>query len=252
MLSRTMHRARRKVNHVQTKRDLGFIEGDLIECLNAGDGSWWMGRLKRDRRMTGLFPSNFVRVLDESFQPWARNASPMANKAARTPSHTPAPPPPKTKSTFRKPFRAYAAAGPPNPAAAAREVQLKIGGLAPTPGGSVSKHKPYSSMKRSSTESRDSVSPVPTPNTAHKLRAVSPVPRRGSNLQVCLRASSPAPPPAPVHRARSPAPSFQHPPYSRVPSPLPCDDPESPPPPPPPPHRVLYNPSRAPSPAPNA
>ncbi|KAL9107177.1 MAG: hypothetical protein Q9227_007877 [Pyrenula ochraceoflavens] len=49
----------------ETKKDLGFVEGDIIECLNAGDGSWWMGRLKRDRRMVGLFPSNFVVVLDE-------------------------------------------------------------------------------------------------------------------------------------------------------------------------------------------
>lgn len=48
----------------QTKKDLGFIEGDLIECLNAGDGSWWMGRLKRDKRQIGLFPSNFVVLLE--------------------------------------------------------------------------------------------------------------------------------------------------------------------------------------------
>src|SRR3954471_6982835 len=66
----------------ESKRDLGFIEGDLIECLNAGDGSWWMGRLKRDRRMVGLFPSNFVELLDESFQPWSRNASPMTHNGS--------------------------------------------------------------------------------------------------------------------------------------------------------------------------
>jgi hypothetical protein len=34
----------------ETKRDLGFVEGDLIEALNAGDGLWWMGRLRRDPR----------------------------------------------------------------------------------------------------------------------------------------------------------------------------------------------------------
>ena len=49
----------------ESKQDLGFLKGDLIECLNAGDGSWWMGRLHRDRRIMGLFPSNFVEVLFE-------------------------------------------------------------------------------------------------------------------------------------------------------------------------------------------
>ncbi|QIX02439.1 hypothetical protein AMS68_007956 [Peltaster fructicola] len=61
----------------ENKKDLGFIEGDLIEALNAGDGLWWVGRLRRDPRAIGSFPSNFVKVLDESFQPApnSRNAS---------------------------------------------------------------------------------------------------------------------------------------------------------------------------------
>ncbi|KAJ5665239.1 uncharacterized protein N7477_007687 [Penicillium maclennaniae] len=53
----------------ETSRDLGFVEGDLIECLNAGDGQWWMGRLRRDRRAVGLFPSNFVELMSEDFVP---------------------------------------------------------------------------------------------------------------------------------------------------------------------------------------
>ncbi|KAF3940780.1 hypothetical protein ABW19_dt0208780 [Dactylella cylindrospora] len=60
----------------ETKRDLGFVEGDLIECLNAGDGAWWMGRLKRDRRQVGLFPSNFVEVLPDN-RPVTPIASPV-------------------------------------------------------------------------------------------------------------------------------------------------------------------------------
>lgn len=44
--------------------DLGFIEGDIIEVDSFGDGNWWHGKLKRNK-MTGNFPSNFVRVLDE-------------------------------------------------------------------------------------------------------------------------------------------------------------------------------------------
>uniref|UniRef100_A0A060SX57 ARAD1A06534p n=1 Tax=Blastobotrys adeninivorans TaxID=409370 RepID=A0A060SX57_BLAAD len=49
----------------EEKNDLGFIEGDVIEVLNTGDGSWWMGRLKRNK-MVGSFPSNFVELIDMS------------------------------------------------------------------------------------------------------------------------------------------------------------------------------------------
>uniref|UniRef100_L2FJR5 Cytokinesis protein cyk3 n=1 Tax=Colletotrichum fructicola (strain Nara gc5) TaxID=1213859 RepID=L2FJR5_COLFN len=88
---------------VLSKRDLGFIEGDLIECLNAGDGSWWTGRLWRDRRTVGVFPSNFVEVLPSDFRPTTRSASPL-------PDQTPSPSTPQKSRTFRKPFEAYAKA----------------------------------------------------------------------------------------------------------------------------------------------
>lgn len=42
-----------------TPEDLGFIEGDLIEVINTGDGNWWNGILKRNK-VKGSFPSNFV------------------------------------------------------------------------------------------------------------------------------------------------------------------------------------------------
>ncbi|KAK4152634.1 hypothetical protein C8A00DRAFT_16075 [Chaetomidium leptoderma] len=90
----------------ESKRDLGFIEGDLIECLNAGDGSWWTGRLWRDRRAVGLFPSNFVERLPDSFRPTTRATSPLPAS-----SHTPSPKgTPQKSKTFRKPFEAYAKA----------------------------------------------------------------------------------------------------------------------------------------------
>ena len=90
----------------ETKRDLGFVEGDLIECLNAGDGQWWMGRLRRDRRMAGLFPSNFVEVLREDFVPVNRPTSPMV-KAGPSPITNPTAAPKKQKTVFRKPFQAH-------------------------------------------------------------------------------------------------------------------------------------------------
>ncbi|KAE8150102.1 hypothetical protein BDV25DRAFT_140157 [Aspergillus avenaceus] len=90
----------------ETKRDLGFVEGDLIECLNAGDGQWWMGRLRRDRRMVGLFPSNFVEVLGENFVPVTRTTSPMI-QAAQSPITNPTSAPKKQKTVFRRPFQAH-------------------------------------------------------------------------------------------------------------------------------------------------
>ncbi|KAL4964421.1 putative SH3 domain protein (Cyk3) [Aspergillus stella-maris] len=90
----------------ETKRDLGFIEGDLIECLNAGDGQWWMGRLRRDRRMMGLFPSNFVQLLGEDFVPVTRSISPMV-PAAASPITNPTSAPKKQKTVWRKPFQAH-------------------------------------------------------------------------------------------------------------------------------------------------
>ncbi|KAK9454664.1 hypothetical protein V1511DRAFT_358554 [Dipodascopsis uninucleata] len=44
--------------------DLGFIEGDLIECIGLGDGQWWVGRLKRNKAV-GHFPSNYVTIIEQ-------------------------------------------------------------------------------------------------------------------------------------------------------------------------------------------
>ncbi|KAI9889668.1 MAG: cytokinesis protein 3 [Vezdaea aestivalis] len=101
------------------------MEGDLIECLNAGDGSWWMGRLRRDKRMVGLFPSNFVQVLEDDFRPVSRATSPLPPVNASvsgTPTTKGGPltggsPQKAGMSSFRKPFQAYARAASPNPAA---------------------------------------------------------------------------------------------------------------------------------------
>ncbi|KAJ5735804.1 uncharacterized protein N7483_000929 [Penicillium malachiteum] len=90
----------------ETNRDLGFVEGDLIECLNAGDGQWWMGRLRRDKRAVGLFPSNFVELMSEDFVPVSRDTSPMV-QAGSSPIHNPTSAPKKQKTVFRKPFQAH-------------------------------------------------------------------------------------------------------------------------------------------------
>lgn len=56
------------------EEDLGFIEGDIIEVDNLGDGNWWYGRLKRNK-MRGSFPSNYVELIKSDFQNFARDQS---------------------------------------------------------------------------------------------------------------------------------------------------------------------------------
>lgn len=65
-----------------------------------------MGRLRRDRRMMGQFPSNFVEVLGEDFVPVSRSVSPMV-PAGRSPITNPTSAPKKQKTVFRKPFQAH-------------------------------------------------------------------------------------------------------------------------------------------------
>ncbi|KAI9674609.1 MAG: cytokinesis protein 3 [Trizodia sp. TS-e1964] len=227
----------------ETKRDLGFVEGDLIECLNAGDGSWWMGRLRRDRRMMGMFPSNFVQVLEEDFQPASRLHSPMpgyqgnGSNGARHASPNPtgmasresSPQLPQKSKTFRKPFEAYASSTP--------RTNISSRGSSPLPQKSPSKafRRPFQAYSTAS-------SPNPTPESPIKAqhRAPSPNPNIRSLREI---QASPEPPPASYSRVPSPAPSVSYTAYSRGPSPNPYQTMgSSPPPPAPPPHRVAYQP----------
>jgi len=94
----------------------------MIECLNAGDGQWWTGRLRRDPRQVGVFPCNFVQVMP-NWQPSSRSPSPLP------PSPNAEKPQVQKKSTWRKPFQAYSQAGSPNPDAAARHLKGRDDGL---------------------------------------------------------------------------------------------------------------------------
>lgn len=47
----------------ESPQDLGFVEGDIIEVLNNGDGDWWTGKLKRNK-LVGIFPRNFVEYVN--------------------------------------------------------------------------------------------------------------------------------------------------------------------------------------------
>ncbi|QLQ77996.1 hypothetical protein HG537_0A02430 [Torulaspora globosa] len=48
----------------QTKGDLGFLEGDVMEVTRI-TGDWFYGRLLRNKKCSGYFPNNFVHVLEE-------------------------------------------------------------------------------------------------------------------------------------------------------------------------------------------
>ncbi|KAL9945226.1 cytokinesis protein 3 [Verticillium nonalfalfae] len=257
----------------ESKRDLGFIEGDLIECLNAGDGSWWTGKLWRDRRTVGVFPSNFVELLPPNFRPTTRSVSPL-------PDNTPGPKPvPQKSKTFRKPFEAYAKAPHyttakqpevvrESPHTRARDNSASSYqppahlGRSPSPAPPLQHHRSYDARAPSpaphqqygSYNSR-APSPAPPPQQQHRYdyRAASPAPpqQRSYDFRAAspappqprsydFRAASPAPPPQRNHdfRAASPAPPQQqhHRNDFRAASPAP-------------PHHVDYG-SRAPSPAP--
>ncbi|KAL1297752.1 hypothetical protein AAFC00_006290 [Neodothiora populina] len=204
----------------ETKKDLGFIEGDLIECLNAGDGSWWMGRLRRDRRMVGLFPSNFVQVLDQDFQPApiSRNMTPTKSGNQASPS------PQKQKSVFRKPFQGY------------KEFGYRDDGFNSQPGiadkdrPQKKKFSPYSSMKTASAPGQAPKPNAPSPLKEEAPRIPSPPPRRGHRSHSRAPSPSPmmmnsapsntirshSPAPSAMYRASSPAPPSAH---YRAPSP---------------------------------
>jgi len=234
----------------ESKKDLGFVEGDLIECLNAGDGSWWMGRLRRDKRAMGLFPSNFVQVLDETFHPVSRASSHMPGSATGSLS-TPKSSPQKSK-TFRKPFQAYAAAAPPKPTAAAAHLDNRSLGTSPTPSRQWSALK-ISSASPSRQPSYLQTSSSPSRRPSYLQTSSSPT-RQSSSLQHPSKPSSSGRTSAFDDRAPSPAPPthFQQAPDSPDQD---EDDVGSPPPPPPPPHRVAYNapppPRATPSPTPS-
>lgn len=248
----------------ESKRDLGFVEGDLIECLNAGDGSWWMGRLRRDKRAVGLFPSNFVKVLDESFQPVSRVSSSLPPSS---PSGSLSKAPQKTKAA-RKPFQSYAETGPLKQTATADTVSNSIvKTLTPSPRAtrhsshltspnkSPSRQPSYlqgpsrqpSYLQTSSSPARQpsylSTSTSPIRQSSHQQYATQPPCPSGHNSAL----GSCAPSPAPLTLCREPSPA-DFPSYEEN-----EDELESPPP-PPPPHRVPYNappPRATPSPTPS-
>ncbi|KAL7936711.1 cohesin loading factor domain-containing protein [Trichoderma chlorosporum] len=194
----------------ESKRDLGFIEGDLIECLNAGDGSWWVGRLFRDRRTVGSFPSNFVEVLPDDFRP------------TKTPS--PIPPPiasgskavPQKSRTFRKPFEAYAKAPHyttakqpetfrETPASRLKEKPSRVSTTTSRSRGNSAANSNTALVLARNAHGDGSRAPSPSisPANAYGSRAPSPAPSMGrppSRLENMTRSDSPPPPAPPPHR----------------------------------------------------
>ncbi|KAI1341984.1 hypothetical protein F5Y15DRAFT_329438 [Xylariaceae sp. FL0016] len=218
----------------ESTRDLGFVEGDLIECLNAGDGSWWTGRLRRNKTV-GVFPSNFVEILPDDFRPVNRSISPL------TSSNTPSPTTSTVKSKpkiFRKPFEAYSKAPhyttakqpetfrdmsntPPrqNSGGSFRNGAHQGANRAPSPhqnrGYSSRAPSPQPSMHTYNARAR---TPSPLINS-YSTRAPSPSPLINPYN---VRAPSPQPPMSSPHpRALSPGPPQLYDYHQRTPSPQP-------------------------------
>ena len=165
--------------------------------------------------MMGLFPSNFVEVLDDSFRPASRASSPLPDRSPSPNPFNPQPPQKMKTKAFRKPFQAYAA---PDQAA----------------------------LKRAELQKKDSLSssraPSPNPMSVHdNIRGIPSPNIHGYGS----RAVSPAQPTHYGSRAASPAPSFQH--GSNSQSRAASQSPQfaSPPPPVPPPHRSAFTPHKS-------
>ncbi|KAL2409063.1 cytokinesis protein 3 [Exophiala dermatitidis] len=200
----------------ETDKDLGFIEGDLIECLNAGDGSWWMGRLRRDKRMMGLFPSNFVVVLEDNFVPMSRSVSPLPELARTGSGNRNSSAEKKERAKSRRPFQGYKNAKTPTGTLSSAPQQAR-----PT---TASAQQPYDPRNPPSTVLWQQRPPSRAPS-----RTPSPMPLQEIG-------SSPPPPPPPhrvlggqngsISRAHSPAPDTfdmngRYQSFSRTPSPAP-------------------------------
>ncbi|KAL2888672.1 variant sh3 domain-containing protein [Ceratocystis lukuohia] len=200
------------------KRDLGFMEGDLIECLNAGDGSWWTGRLYRDRRTVGSFPSNFVEVLPESFRPMTRSVSPLPANNTPVPGATGTS---KNKS-FRKPFEAYAKA--PHYTTAKQPVTHVGGGKEPIAPKKEAPPPKTVSLARKSRDSAPNSSPAQMANRMNttygnnnaNTRSAGPH-TTGQSYGSNNRAVSPAPPLQTTYVPRSVSPVIHHQGYTPSP-----------------------------------
>ncbi|OCT52694.1 SH3 domain containing protein [Cladophialophora carrionii] len=190
----------------ETDRDLGFVEGDLIECLNAGDGSWWMGRLHRDKRMMGLFPSNFVAVLGDDFVPMRRSVSPMpdlqkSDSTSKNPSAQLQEKKEKAKS--RRPFSGYKHAKGPTTTTTALPKQAVEYDPRNPPSTVLWQQRPASrapSRSPSPMPHHEIGSSPPPPPPPHRIiggRAASPAPQpfdMNDRYQTFSRTPSPAPP----------------------------------------------------------
>ena len=205
-----------------------------------------MGRLRRDRRMMGLFPSNFVQVLDESFQPQNRTPSPMPHRSSSTDvskiansggnSERDTPTKPKTK--FRKPFQAYHAASKVNSGNSGKCATESASQKSDSKSRENLKRTPFSSMKINSNHSRSASPSAPTLSEPQTLEIT---PEKSRQLQTHFRSRSPLPPIQNNSKSGSePLTLVSGVTNSHVQHSMRDDVKSSPPPPPPPPHRIIY------------
>ncbi|KAL9613277.1 MAG: hypothetical protein Q9167_002186 [Letrouitia subvulpina] len=155
--------------------------GDLILCLNAGDGSWWTGKLHRDPRCIGSFPSNFVKVLDEDFQPQSRATSPLPGGSTSGSKLTP--------QKSRKPFHSYKKATAERPTSQMLQsphTESRESSLSP------SRQPSYSSRTATPSRTNSLIPRLPSP-------APSSVSRKHSSTSFAYdgEGSCSSPPPAP-------------------------------------------------------
>ena len=177
----------------------------------------------------GLFPSNFVQVLESNFVPVSRATSPMPGQGANGNSIRSASPNPQAKkSKTPKPFQSYGKAPSPGPTIKSQGVATRAAAPSPSPirsPGHPQQFTQLSTFEGNSPYSSRAPSPAPPIHRYAPSRGPSPSPYDDFGSP-----PPPAPPPhrvaydAPAPRATpSPTPSMndRYPTFSRAQSPIP-------------------------------
>ncbi|KAG9012020.1 hypothetical protein FRB94_006820 [Tulasnella sp. JGI-2019a] len=178
-------RARVEFNYEATE-DIGIdlIEGEIITHIMAMNNGWWFGT--RPDGIIGLFPANYVEVIEEAAEP----------KLETVPLLTPSPAPPPPSFTPGKPAQKDFAPPPPPLVAPGKPAQKQF--TPPPPPPPVTPGKPTQ---------KDFIPPPPPPPVAPRKPAQRTPPPPPPPVKLGQRkAAPPPPPPPPVKPSRRKAP----------------------------------------------
>lgn len=179
----------------QTKGDLGFLEGDIMEVTRVA-GDWFYGRLLRNKKCAGYFPNNFVIPLEERLN----EAIPLVADMSNTVSSKVSIPPVPSRSVHKQQSKmTYSQSSPTLPKLSRRSTDIEQSSRTRDDIGDYSMKRP-SYRRQDPSESKD--------NSIYMKRS-----SRGSRLQESLNGPLPPLPPLPkfskqTDKAKTPIKSY--------------------------------------------